>query len=402
MPDFMVFVLILLALAAVGFAVWGIMRHRYVESLRAKGWEFITSPSIQIAFGLNVPPFDVGFDRKVDDQWLGKAKDGTPFTAFKYASTEWRSYGYAVAMPLPRSLPPGAVSRGTIGDLPNLGEPITAGEFTASAPDQGYAGILMDAIAPHLRGPYRVTVDHACIVLVDAPREADPLEDAVEQLAAIRASLLNSTAAQLTWPDAPAQLSFYERPEWVYLPQANEYLGNVNYTGGGFDHEAHDVILAHNGGLPFVRLRHTWKTRHTRTDAEGRTRTDIRHHEETLCEFRTTFPFQDLSVNWGLFGRSQQFEWEDFNRRFTVRTDNPRFGSDVIHQRQMEYLMSSNAPKFQIAGGVIRVGDGGRWLPADIDGASQFLHGFFGRVPNFVWQELGAWPRPIAEIEAGS
>ena len=27
------------------------------------------------------------------------------------------------------------------------------------------------------------------------------------------------------------------------------------------------------------------------------------------------------------------------------------------------------------------------------------LRGFFARVPDFVWQELGAWPRPIPEIE---
>lgn len=401
MPDFMIVILILLAVVAVGFGVWGVLRHRYVQSLRAKGWEFITSPPISIAFGLNVPPFGAGFDRRVDDQWLGQAKDGTPFTAFKYASTEWRSHGYAVAMPLPRSLPPGTVRRGPDRQIPDLGNPVTAGEFTASAPDEGYAGILLDAVGEHLRGPFRVTVDHANLVLVDAPREADALEDAVEQLSAIRRALLNSTAAQLTGPEAPSQLSFYERPEWVYLPRADEYLGQVNSTGGGFDHEAHDVILANNAGLPFVRLRHTWKTRHTRTDAEGRTHTDIRNHEETLCEFRTTFPFQDLSVNWGLFGRAQKFEWEDFNRRFTVRTDDPRFGSDVVHQRQMEYLMRSDAPKFQIAGGVIRVGDGGKWLPADIDWASQFLHGFFGRVPNFVWQRLGAWPRPIAELESG-
>ena len=38
-------------------------------------------------------------------------------------------------------------------------------------------------------------------------------------------------------------------------------------------------------------------------------------------------------------------------------------------------------------------------LRDEIDLALRFLHGFFGRVPDFVWQGLGAWPRPIAEIE---
>ena len=28
------------------------------------------------------------------------------------------------------------------------------------------------------------------------------------------------------------------------------------------------------------------------------------------------------------------------------------------------------------------------------------LHGFFGRIPDFVWRELGIWPRPVPEIDA--
>ncbi|GAA4903843.1 hypothetical protein GCM10025789_23560 [Tessaracoccus lubricantis] len=399
MSDFVVVLVVVLVLAAVGLGVWGMLRHRYVQSLRAKGWEFITSPPLSIVHGLNVPPFGVGFDRRVDDQLLGRAKDGTPFSAFKYACGGWRSDGYVVTMPLPKSLPPGEVVHGGDTRIPALGEAVEAGALRASAPTRGYAQELLAVAGAHLHGPYRVSVDHDNLVLVDAPREADLLEGAIEQLAAVRAALLASTITQYSGPRPPEGLSFHGRPDWAYVPRDDSYLGSVSSTGGGFDHEAHDIIVSRNHGLPFVRLRHTWKTRHTRRDSNGNTTTEIRHHEEVLCEFRTTFPFEDLSVNWGLFGRSQKFEWEDFNRRFTVRADNPKFCSDVIHQRQMEFLMHADAPKFQIAAGVIRVGDGGDWLPADVDRTSQFLHGFFGRVPNFVWQELGAWPRPIAELE---
>lgn len=399
---FAVFLLVALAAVVIGVTVWAVARHRYIESLRAKGWEFITSPSIEVAFGFNVPPFGAGFERRVDDQVRGKASDGTPFSAFKYASSQWRSHGYVVAMPLPGPLPPAAVRRGPAGTLPDLGTPVSGGEVTASSPDEAYATILLDALGAHLQAPSRVTIDHRHLVLVDAPREADALAATVEHLAAVRGALLRSAAATYSWPEAPQQLSFYERPEWTYLPRADDYLSHVGATGGGFDHAAHDIIVSHNHGLPFIRLRHTWKTRHTRTDGNGRVHSEVRHHEETLCEFRTTFHFPDLSINWGIFGQSQRFEWEDFNRRFTVRTANPRFGSDVIHQRQMEYLMASNAPRFRISDGVIHVGDDIAWLPGDIDHASRFLHGFFSRVPDFVWQQLGAWPRPIAELEIES
>lgn len=389
--------LVLLGVALVGLLVWLWFRHRYIESLRAKGWQFIDSPPISIVFGLNVAPFGMGFNRRVNDQIVGAAKDGTPFSAFKYSSTEWRTSGYVLTMPLPRSLPPGAVWRGQ-WRLPDLGPSVAQEDLTASGHVSPYAQFLLDAIGPHLSGGYRITVDHNQLVLFDAPTDADPLEQSVELLATLRSLVLDTAPAALRWKDPPRQLSFHRHNDWVYLPRDDSYLGAVGHSRGGFDHEAHDVIYSDNSGIPFVRLRHTWKTRHTRTDSEGRTHTEIRNHEEFLCEFRTSFPFPDFSVNWGIFGRAQKFEWEEFNRRFDVRTTDARFGSDVMHQRQMEFFMQSSAPKFRVERGVIEVAGGRKWLPENIEAASSFLHGFFGRVPNFVWQQLGASPRPIAEI----
>ena len=85
--------------------------------------------------------------------------------------------------------------------------------------------------------------------------------------------------------------------------------------------------------------------------------------------------------------------------RVRVNARDQKFASDVIHQRQMEFLLRAGAPSFRIAQGRIQVGGRDDWMPDDIDLALRFLHGFFGRVPDFVWQGLGAWPRPIAEIE---
>ncbi|MBB1516509.1 hypothetical protein H5398_11095 [Tessaracoccus sp. MC1679] len=386
------------ALAAAAGAVWGIRRHLYVKELTERGWTFVTSPSIAIAYGLNVPPFGMGFKRSVDDQIIGRASDGTQFSAFRYKCSQWKSGGYVVTVPLGRSLLPAEVFHGPAPKLSLPGQTMVLGELTAAAGDPAYAEALVEAAAPALTGPYRVTVDGEHLVLVDAPKEADGLAAAVEQLAATRARILASPAATFKAPLPPPSLSFYGRPDWTYVPRDDSYLQLLDHSGGGRNHQAHDIIFSDNDGLPFLRLRHEWETTHTRTDAQGRTHTETRHHSEELCEFRTTFPFQDLSVNWELLGPSQKFEWEDFNRRYKVRTPAPRFASDVMHQRQMEYLMAGNAPKFAISGDRIMVGGGGSWEPEDIDAASRFLHGFFARVPDFVWRQLGAWPRPIPEL----
>ena len=75
--------IIVAAVAAVAFIVWAILRHRYVKSLEEKGWRFVTSPSIDVAYGLNVPPFGVGLGRRVDDLVLG-TMDGYQFRVFHY------------------------------------------------------------------------------------------------------------------------------------------------------------------------------------------------------------------------------------------------------------------------------------------------------------------------------
>lgn len=84
-----------------------------------------------------------------------------------------------------------------------------------------------------------------------------------------------------------------------------------------------------------------------------------------------------------------------------IESSNERIAHAIIHQRQMEYLMASGAPKFAIQGdgAILLKGFGKKWEIEDILGADAFLRGFFARVPDFVWEELGAWPRPIPEIE---
>lgn len=400
MESFFLAIAVLVGVALlIGIGFW-IMRARYVKSLRDKGWEFNTSPDISITHGLNVPPFGMGFERKVDDQILGTASDGTPFSAFEYTCDQWTTMGYAVRMPLGRSLRPAEVTSGQPQSA-ITGHTAAVGNMTAIAEDPNYATDLVEAALPALPGNGRVTVDHDSIVLTDAPKDADALEAAIEALARVRTALLASPSAAVEGPPPLTHLSFFDRPDWVYIPRDDSFLGQVNYTGGGSDHEAHNIITSFNDGLPFIRLTHRWTTTTTTTDSEGRTTTHTHHHKEDLCEFRTSFPFREISFNWGLFGGGQRFEWERFNSRFKVRCDDPKFASDVVHQQQMEYLMRIDAPPFAVGhDGRIQVKMGGEWLPDNIDWMTYFLRGFFGHVPDFVWQRLGAWPRPIPELEA--
>ncbi len=389
---------VLLVLVVLGLAIWGVVRYRYVRSLKRQGWEFDSNPTISIAHGLNIPPFGIGFDRSVDDAIYGTSSDGTPFIAFKYRCSEWHGRGYVVRMPLPSSYLPGEVTGPGCEQRMSLSSVIQFGSVLASASGgQEIAGEYAQALEPCLRAPFRISIDHESLILIDAPKNAQELSAAIELLAGARRALLALPAQRLLGPPAPPGLSVYGHDNWVYLVQDDAYLTQIEHTTGGSNHQAKDVIYGTDSNIAFLRLTHTWDTTHTSSNGNGGTTVHTEHHEEQLCEFRLLFPFREISFNWGWLGSSQKFEWADFNKNFKVRCADPRFASDVIHQRQMEYLMATRPGAFAISSdGFVRFKDDYDWETATIESLMGFLLGFLGRVPDFVWQNLGAWPRPVA------
>ncbi|MEO7587305.1 MAG: hypothetical protein ABIS84_04680 [Arachnia sp.] len=412
MNSVVIVLLVVIAVVAVVVGVWFYKKQRYIKAIEARGWTWVESPGIDITIGLNAAPFGVGFARKVDDQVIGRGPTGVPFQAFRYSSDAFRSGGYVLAMKLPKSLPPAAAF------LPDMPRPGLTGALVASSPlhvvarQTDFGREFAAAVIPALGGlrdskqqPMRadVGVDHDQLVMLHVPREPEDLELAVAWLEGVQRALTASPAMAFDGTPPPQYLSFQDREHWIYRPFDTSMLQYVVHTGGGNNHAAQDIIVSDNQGLPFIRLTHTWDTTYTTTDAKGNTTTHTQSHTEHIAQFRTTFPFREVSVNWGMFGgfggNKVEFESAAFNQRFKVRCPVPRFASDVFHPRQMEYFLRTGGLGFTVdVDGAIRV-EGGDWSPAELDRTSEFLHGFFARVPDFTWQELGAWPRPIAEIE---
>ena len=140
-------------------------------------------------------------------------------------------------------------------------------------------------------------------------------------------------------------------------------IAKCSLTTAGFVHSTEKVIRAPNNGLPIEAFIHRWKTQRTETytDSEGRTqtRTVTDNHSAILTAITMPFSFPLISVGGGWGGKKIRFESEKFNDRFTVRTDDAKFASDVIHPRTMEY-----------------------------GSCADFAHEFFSRVPSFVWKNL--------------
>lgn len=322
------------------------------------------------------------------------------FQAFRYRSTASRDVGYVVTMRLPRSLPefyaftaerPRSLVQGTL---------ISEQPFVTVAADAAFGHHVLAAIAAPLQrlpGVVDLSIDHDQLVALNVPRKADEFALFVDALAEVYGAILTLDLASYVGEPPPQHLSFYRHPDWVYLPRDDSFLPYVLVERGGKNHEAIDVTHSPNDGLPFISLTHTWQTEHSSTDANGNTTTYRRNHSEEILEFRAPFPFRAIGINGGA-GERVRFESEAFNKEFKVHCSMPRFASDVLHPRQLEYLLRAKPYPFQILndGRVIVTTPSNS--QAAIEHMSAFLRGFFARVPDFTWKELGAWPRPIPAV----
>lgn len=381
-------IIIVAAVAAIAFIVWAILRHRYVKSLKEKGWQFVTSPSIDVAYGLNVPPFGVGLGRRVDDLVLG-TMDGYQFQVFEY-KVEGTKEIRVTAVRLPWALDEFHVSN---VDRPLPGHMVVRGPLRMAAADPEWISRVESALGPALQtvlhGPTTLTIDGNHVVLLDTPAKADEMEDHIRRAVTAARALSSPEFEAFARPEPPQRLGFH-RTDWQYEPRNDAVLSRLQHTRGGFDHRAVDVITGPNNGLPFIAAHHKWKTRETSTDSEGRTRTRTVNHDEYLMEVSAPFPFSPISFNagWLSGGKKREFESITFSRMFKVRSAHPKFASDVIHPRTMQWMEQQGPVEVSIFDQRVQFSIH-NLDPRRVAWNALWCHGFFGRVPAFVWEDLG-------------
>lgn len=94
----------------------------------------------------------------------------------------------------------------------------------------------------------------------------------------------------------------------------------------------------------------------------------------------------DRSLDEVWITQRQKFESVDFNQRWRVTAEDPRYASDVVHQRLLALFVDAplSAERVDLAGGWVV-----SWLPPgakeqDLDAHLALLERFVGSVPNFV------------------
>jgi len=285
----------------------------------------------------------------------------------------------------------------TQAPIPSIsGLSLSTDTHTMIFPEENYGRALSAALAPLLSelGPRQLTIDHDQLVMFNVKKDLKSLEAAVEFLARIRKAIIASPAMEHMGESSPLHVSFTTHPDWEYVDRDNSLLSRLPLEPSGYDHEVVNVVQSTGNNISFIRVTHNWKTRNAKNEWSS-----VKEHTEHFCSFGINFKFVPISVNMGR-GKPQKFESIEFNKRFKVRCPNPRFASDVFSPRQLEFFLRFPALSFGIdQNGVITARDS-EWPLERVEMMLFLLHGFFGRIPDFVWRELGIWPRPVPEIDA--
>ena len=397
-----VIVVAMLMLGLVAFLI--IRRQRYVRALRGRGWAFESRPALESVLDHQAPPFGLGFVRKVDEAISGQTTAGVPFRVFEYSSSEGgpkfddRVASIKLPLPLPDLFISAEHARNGV-ELPTVEvDP----RFQVRAADAGYAGTALsasalDAIAAFGQAGHRVdlSIDGQQLVAIGAPKDPEELRAYLDQLGAVAQTFDAAALGPYRVTPPMPGFGFYGHPDWQLIGRDDSLIAKYDLTTAGFGHTTEKVIRGSNDGLPIEAFIHRWKTQRTETytDSNGRTqsRTVTENHSEAVTAVAMPFSFPMLSVGGGWSGKKVRFESEDFNDRFTVRTDNQKFASDVMHPRTMEFLMAVKPPGFRIEANGMRFSVDKHDTQL-IGFCADFAHEFFSRVPSFVWKDLQITP----------
>lgn len=410
----MLLVVIVVAVVGVGVGIWMFMRRRgYIKSLEARGWQFETSPSPEITFGLTVPPFGLSFDRRTDELITGRTAGGVPFQVFEFLGVPSGRIRVAT-VPLGFSLPELAVSA-----APPRPEIAAQAQFInglhVASPDNVFAqefitvaGGRLGALATH--APLDLTVDGDQIVAIGVGKEPEAIAAFTDALGGIATAVSAHDWGERRQPPVPRTHGFYREPTWSYLPSDDSWLHRVQVTTGGNNHRTSNVLTGLMfPGCSFVAFTHHWETTRIVTESDGKggitTRTVTDHHAEEIFQVDLPFSMPPIAVSPDsrlarLFsGGTIDFELHEFNKAYDVFAKDRKYAYDIIHPRMIEYLLAlPQRLSAGINGSIVRINCFGH-QPAQVGYELSALAGFFNRIPPFVWQNLGLRRPEIGRLD---
>lgn len=167
--------------------------------------------------------------------------------------------------------------------------------------------------------------------------------------------------------------------------------------GAGDHRRAANVLQGSFRGRPMVAFDYSYQT-HSSNGNGGSTTTT---HRYAVCAVRLPCAVPRLELlPEGVLGRvgtalglqDLELESEDFNRRYRVQSDAPRFASDALPPRTMQALLARPALHLRLQGADALCWETGQHSPAELLARLDALCALLDGIPSFVWSDLRGTP----------
>lgn len=213
------------------------------------------------------------------------------------------------------------------------------------------------------------------------------------------ALVVGGVFAYVSWLQAKKRrelfAQFARSQGWSWVARDESWTGR--FDGDPFDDgdnkEAANVLQGQFRGRPMVAFDYSYETHST--DSKGNRQTTT--HRYAFCSLALPSPVPQVElVPESVFGRlgtalgmqDIEFESEDFNRRYRVRSDNPKFAYDVLPTRTMEALLGRTALHLRLRGVDAVCWEDGRHSPTELLARLDALDAVIDGIPGFVWNDL--------------
>ncbi len=371
-----------------------VVDKKFLTDLAARGWVYVGKPDERAIFGLNCPPFGQGYGRTVIDQVVGTSGLGVPFQALRYAKDGATDYARVVLLRLSHAMPPFFVS---LPDHPRPGVigltiPNRVGLLVVS-PDPDFANAVLEVTQPMLvrwakQYPINLSIDGDSLVATGAPVDPDRLNAYVEALDDIAAAINGSPSLARFTAKKPPQLSFYQRPGWIYRTRDDSILVGAQVATAGTGHRGVDVVDIPERGLWFTGFIHAYETESSNSDGGSSTT----HHRDPTGQMLLPFPFGVIGNGWRKLGEPLAFFGPGLSR-YTFSSPDPAFASAVVNSTR-DFLASAQLPKFALTNSRLHVSLTSS-EPGEYERVAWSFAEWFSLIPDQIWQRLGLPTSPV-------
>ncbi len=205
-----------------------------------------------------------------------------------------------------------------------------------------------------------------------------------------------------------ALIAFARTQGWTYVDEAPEFADRWagDPFGTGDHRRTENAMLGTYQGFDLVALEYSYQTHST--DAKGNRSTSTHRYSVVALLVRTGLPGLGITPENGvsrLFGRlfntDIRLESEEFNRAFTVTSDDRKFASAALHPRTMEALLGYRDVDWDIRSGDVVSIDSGTLDPTSISHRCDAMLTVLRGLPDFVWSDHGGRPAALPpEVQA--